>query len=61
MLTWLVAMMGMGPGRVGAQYVDGGKVSMDCADCSCVGSSDDGTIDVFRSPSDGELVSDRER
>ena len=59
-LTWLVGMMGIGRGRVSAQYVDGGKVSMDCADCSCSGSSDDGTIDVFRSPSSGELVRARE-
>ena len=60
-LTWLVGVMGMGRGRVSAQqYDDGGKVLMDCEEaCYCKGSSDDGTIEVFQSPSSGELVSDR--
>lgn len=49
--------MGRG-GRVAGAFVDGGKVSMDCEDCSCTGSSDDGTIAVFKSPSSGELVGD---
>lgn len=55
-LTWLVGIMGMGRGRVSAQYVDGGKVSMECEPCFCHGSSDDGTINVFRSPSSNDLV-----
>lgn len=45
-------------GGVSAQeYIDGGKVSMDCEICSCEGSSDDIDIVVFDNPSSGKRVS----
>lgn len=44
---------------LGAEYVDAGDVSMDCNDCECTGSSDDGTITVFDNPSSGKRVSAR--
>ena len=43
-------------GVLGADYVDGGEVSMSCDNCGCTGSSDDGDITVFDSPSSGERV-----
>lgn len=39
-----------------AQLTNGGAVSMDCSDCDCSGTSDDGTISVFDNPSSGERV-----
>lgn len=44
-------------GAVTAQLVDGGAVTMDCGECDCTGSSDDGTIVVFDNPSSGDRVS----
>ena len=41
---------------LGAEYVDGGEVSMSCDNCGCTGSSDDGDITVFDNPSSGERV-----
>lgn len=40
-----------------AEYVDKGDVSMDCDDCECTGSSDDGDITVFDNPYSGKRVS----
>lgn len=42
--------------RVRAQYFDGGEVALDCGVCNCVGTSDDGAIEVFDNPSSGERV-----
>lgn len=55
-----VASLALLMGREGAraQFVDGGAISMDCEDCGCTGSSDDGSIDVFNNPSTGGRVSD---
>lgn len=47
---------GGGRGGVNAQYINGGAVAMTCGICACQGSSDDGTIAVFDSPSLGERV-----
>lgn len=51
---------GWGTGGANAQFIDGGAVAMDCGVCSCQGSSDDGTIEVFDNPSSGERVSVRQ-
>lgn len=43
------------------EFTNGGTVSMTCeSDCSCSGTSDDGTIKVLPNPSSEELVRKRE-
>ena len=55
----LAGLAGCGTGGANAQFIDGGAIIMDCGVCSCDGSSDDGTIEVFDNPSSGERVSEK--
>lgn len=56
----LIAGLFLRWGAVDAQYDYVGEVAMDCGDCNCDGTSDDGTILVMDNPSSGARVS-RER